>query len=160
MDIDIKKINTLISTNHKSFLKKYKLGAEKILADNRLKCEMVNAKLRFILKEFISCGIINSYKEQLGVGGHISIRIYCNNNPNFVEIKTNGEKVCVIGENIEMTNGFLEKENGFVVDDVLNKNFNWLHFSEKLLEMIHLFIYNKRKIIEFHISNLFSDKKS
>lgn len=152
--IDINKIKNIVRKNHNIFIKNYGSNLEKIIADDKLKCEMVASKLKFILNVFIKEDIICNIEENV-LGPHRKIKIFAKNNNYYLEICTNGDKIVVTGENFEIINGFLPKEPCLFFDNVLDNNFDWYEFAEMLLEKIHIIIYGKKQASIIKVDNIF-----
>ncbi len=152
--LDVPGIQKTVGEKHKAFLKEYGPEVEKVLADHSLFADIMLTKLYRIVLIFREEGIINDVRVS-GAGPCKKLTLtksYCNN---YVSITTNGKEILMEGSaySTEFTsdNVFLRHK----IHDANLEDFNWIKFSEELLDYIHKVIYERTSAVETKLQELF-----
>jgi len=144
MQIDIEKIKENISTEHGEFLKELGCHSDRVLAEHSLVMELTFARIKFICESFTKLGIIDNRDERekprkiyLSKGGY----------DNYVSISTNGDRIIIDGASY-LTSMKEIKTEKVLLDGASKDDFDWVNFADKLLEMVHGCIYERREAME------------
>jgi len=154
--LDFPKIMKNVSDKHSKFLESYGNQSEKVIADGRLRTERLSAKISLILHYFSEIKIIDQSKRQ-DEGGYTKISLYKHGNGNFIEIWIDTDKIVLTRNNFWIQSGCMDQEipgkRFYNIDD----DFDWIYFSEFLLDYIHEVIYSRREAGEQKLKNILGD---
>jgi hypothetical protein len=157
--INIEQIKSEIEKTHKDFLAKYSASLEKVFADQKLAMEISLVKIKYVLDALMEKSIVDgtdiediSYATPNRV-----LRVYKKGILNYIQIITNGDKICIKGidslENLDL------KSDVRIFNDVWQDEFDWLNFSKELLNFIHEYIYSRKKAFNVKIDGMFKEPK-
>ncbi len=129
---------------------------EKVEADSSLKLAKVKAKLDMILDLFKSNGIIDEKIKSvplINIGSDDSVVAYAIKNKRFsgvVYIYTDGDHIVVRDSSFLVDFGGLSPYfKKFSIEDV--EKYNWVLFTDKLLDYIYESMYNSKRVSELSI---------
>jgi len=141
--IDIVKIKEIITNDHADFLKTFGSQLEKVAADSNLLAELAITKLKYVLNEFKGNIIDNievvNYKNPCKC-----LKISKKYNDNYVNIITNGVDAFVTGSSFISPLNVDDRDN-MVFYDICSDDFDWCLFAKRLLEYIHIMIYERKQ---------------
>lgn len=160
--IDLQK---LIASKKEKFSKASESIQEKVEADAELKLTRVDAKINLILTALINAEIItekNRFMPQMNSGVDSSVMAYSIKHKRFssmVYVYTDGDDIVIRDSSFLVGFGgfhpYLKRYSIEAVDD-----FDWLEFSEKLIDYVYEIIYKSKKVNEIRVfGRAFIDKK-
>jgi len=152
--LDIPKIQKIIHDTHDEFVKEYGMEIDKVAADYWLFAGIILAKLNrilFVFKDEKVIDKIDVFEE--GVFKKLCLSKAGYNA--FVNIITNGN--VIILENCQSVNileGISFDRQTQRYNDVNGADFDWVRFSERLLDYIHVVIYKRKKVFATKLDNI------
>jgi len=156
--LDIPLIQSEIGSRHRKFIKEYGSASVKVISDHRLFMDIVMAKVNRILLIFREENVIDEIKD-IESGPYKKICISKINNPTYVNLSTNG--TIILLEGFTYYAGFdpdfqWPKERFFKVN---HDDFSWVDFSSKLLNYIHMTIYDRKEAMETRLRGMFEKEE-
>jgi len=148
MLIDMPKIKSDIKNKHSEFMANYGDVVEKVRVDHQLLLQTVYARLKFIAQCFVDEGVIDEAETVMDDNTY---------HKSFILSKTGFDnRLTLITDGIQIVlkdSGSLINEDVFeptVVSwaDPHKEGFDWVRFSNELLDHIHKIIYERRKASE------------
>lgn len=152
--LNVPAIQKSIRECHQKFLKDYGSAIDKVLADRRLFSDIILTKMYRIALIFREEKIIDDIKiSEVGFCKKITItKTSCND---YVDIVTNGESIVM--EGFSYTTGF-DTDSSHAKESfryVNSDDFDWVAFSNKMLDYIHTAIYERKAASETRFNSMF-----
>ena len=147
--LDIPKIQKTISKKHSDFIAEMGNMATKVNADHELIIARVASKISRILDCFIEAKAIDKFinlEEQPFKGFHL----VKNGFRKSIYIWTDGKDIVIKSSDLLIKNGLNDSSLGTVYGVDVDK-YNWEEFALKLLEYIHLTIYERMETADLKI---------
>lgn len=152
--MDLPSIQNTIIEKHRAFLDNYSFEIDKVAADHRAFSELIFARLFRVLITFKEASIIDEVNI---INKHPlqGARILKNRLNNYVEIVTNGKGIVLQGfgyvfDDFQSDITFPKVK----IDDVRGEEYDWADFSMKLLDYIHVVIYQRQEACEAKLDNV------
>lgn len=155
--LDVPKIQKEIKKRHGEFVKEYASEIEKVSSDHRLFTDIIFAKLHRIALVFKEEKVIDEVK-MVDNGPLKELCLSKNGYQTYVRVVTNGTDI--------FFRGYAHISNDFVSDSIMlperianvdAEGFDWVNFSKKLLDYLHVNIYDRKEIVETRIEGMFKD---
>jgi len=155
--LNIAQIKEKLGDIHKKFVEAKNMVSLKVEADKELKLVRVESKINVLVKTFREMGIIDNYAVQnpsnsLGTDSSVVCFVVKKNGfSNSVYIMTDGTNIVVKDSSFMIDFGnFSAYCQRFPVGDDVN-TFDWIDFSQKLLDQIHTCVYNRERVNQLSI---------
>lgn len=146
---DLYTIKNRIKKSHENFIKSVGNMPDKISMDHQLLLNRMVARLDSILKCFVESKIIDDYKRinlETFDRYDICFKVVKNGYDRSVYIWTNGHSISV-QTSCTYLNG-LNNDNNIFIPEIDFDSYDWVEFSDKLLDYIHAVIYARVKSYE------------
>ena len=152
--LDIPKIQKMIHNKHDEFVKEYGMEIDKVAADYWLFTGIITAKLNRILFVFKDEKVIDKIDiSEEGVFKKLCLSKAGYNA--FVNIITNGTVIILENcQNTDVLEGMSFDRQIQRYNNVNDADFDWVKFSEQLLEYIHVVIYKRKKVFATKLDNI------
>lgn len=159
--LDIISIKSEIKKRHQKFWIDFGSLADKVNADHNLMTEIVYAHILQIVKCLKEENVINNC-EELPNGPIQKLLLSRKGWNSYITVSTNGLQIMLQGfthvNNIMTSDIPAIKE---VFANVNSNEFDWVDFSMKLLDFIHVNIYDRKAACDYKITaSLMSNRKS
>lgn len=154
--LDIPQIQSNLKKKHGQFVSKYSGQIDKVLADQKFLVDIVFAKLYRIMICFKEERVVDDIVMRDNAPCK-TMTLTKNSSRTYVDIKTNGKTIVL--EGFSYGHGF---ESDINVDipikrfyNVDSEDFDWVDFSDKLLDFIHYTIYDRKEVLEQKVKEYF-----
>jgi hypothetical protein len=145
--IDIQQIRDNVSKKHNEFMADLGTHSDRVLAEHNLVMELTFTRIKFICDNFIELQIIDKV-EFKNITGVRKAYIAQDGYDNCVCISTNGDRIIVDGASYVtnmLAEPLIDRE---IFDGASLEDFDWVDFSDKLLQSIHSIIYERKEAFE------------
>jgi len=160
--LNIPQIKKYIKETHTEFMKSLGPQIEKVAADHRLQADIIHARLLPIMICLKEAKVIDDFITS-AEGYNKVIKLVKEGYDSYVFITTNGLEILVEGltyvANLAASDFLLDKKfsDKKLFSTVQDDDFDWVDFSETLLDYIHSSIYERQKATEIKIGSILGD---
>lgn len=156
--LDVPKIQEEVRSKHSKFIKKYGKEIEKVFADHKFRVDVIIAKLHRIAVILKEEGVIDKIVIN-NVAPIAEMRLWKDGMITYLTICTNGRQILLNG--YSYSTGFCSdfdtpSKRYSMVD---SSDFDWVKFSNEMVEYIHSVLYERKEVLEAKISLMFDPQK-
>jgi len=156
--INVPEIQNVIREKHQKFLDELGPQAEKVAADQKLKADVIMARIFRITVCFKEEDIVDSVK----IVEQVPLNVVClqkTGYDNYINVVTNGDIILLKGYGRSISDFQSDVEMPVRrFRNVQDENYDWLKFADELLDYIHIVIYERKEAAESKIENMFTDR--
>lgn len=145
--IDIQAIKTKANEKHAEFIQDLGCHSDRVLAEHNLTMELAFTRVKFICDTFEDLKIVDELEIRKETGVRM-IYLSKGGYANFVRVSTNGLRLIIDGASYVTSMKVSMFDDGEMMDNVSDDDFDWLDFSDKLLDAIHSIIYERKEAFE------------
>lgn len=151
ISINIPAIRKTIKKIHGNFVTEYGMYSDKVMSDYRLLAERVASRIVLIANCLKQEKVIDTIKVEIEGPLH-KITLKRNDSDNFVQIATTGQSIHFMGYTytigdigLDISNRQKTFSNVFSLDKLDIDEYDWVKFSEALLDFVHCIVYDRKE---------------